>query len=263
MKIAIIGSEGYVGKGMVNLFKDHYEIVKNDINLLNSATKEEVNQCDLAVICVPTPMQKNGDCDWSIVEEIISWLFTPVIWVRSTIPPGTTEYLKETYKKRIVFSPEYMGEGKYWSPYKFHNDEKEIPFVVLGGDKQDTSYILDLLVPILGPTKEYRQTDSRTAEIVKYWENFYFALKIVFANEMYEVCKTFEVNYWEARDLWSLDPRVDRMHTAVFPNARGYGGKCLPKDTNALVKACAKEGYNAKFLKAIIENNERFYNQLG
>ena len=63
-KIAIIGALGYVGKGMVNFFKDHYEVISYDISLGDKCySKEIVNECDLAVICVPTETAQTGECD--------------------------------------------------------------------------------------------------------------------------------------------------------------------------------------------------------
>ena len=258
-RIAIIGSSGVVGTGMVIFFKDHYQVIKYDISLGgDNTTREQVNECDLAVITVPTPMEADGSCGTYIVEEVVGWLKTPVIWIRSTIAPGTTDILKLKYKKRIVFSPEYMGESKYWTGWKFHTDEKECPWFILGGDRKDTQYILDLIVPIVGPTKMYRQMDAIDAEVAKYMENIYFAMKVTFANEMRNACDALGANYWEVRDGWGLDPRVDKWHTAVFPNNPGFGGKCLPKDLNGFIRACEKVGYEPKFLKEIWNSNKRF-----
>lgn len=262
-RIAIVGASGYVGKGMVRFFKDHYPYVVQFDPILggDNATKEEVNKCDLAVVCVPTNMLEDGSCDVSIVERTINWVETPVIWIRSTIKPGTTDRLKNKYKKRIVFSPEYLGESKYESGFEFHTDEKKCPWFILGGDKEDTQYILDIIVPIVGPTKHFRQMGAIEAEVAKYMENIYFAMKVTFANEFYNACQKLGANYWEARDGWGLDPRVDKWHTAVFPNNPGFGGKCLPKDLNGFIKTCEKAGYEPKFLKEIWNSNRRFKNE--
>lgn len=257
-RIAIIGSQGYVGKGMVNFFKDHYRLVKYDPSLGDfNASKEEVNDCILAVICVPTPMEKNGACDTSIVENCVKWIKVP-IWIRSTVSPGTTARLVKRYNKKIVFSPEYLGESKYYTAWEFHNDEKKCPWFILGGSEEDCTYVLDIIVPIAGPTKHYRQMSAIDAEVAKYMENVYFAMKVTFANEMRRACDAFGSNYWEARDGWALDPRVDKMHTAVFPAAAGFSGKCLPKDLMGFIKSCEKAGYNPKFFKQIWNSNLEF-----
>lgn len=274
--IAVIGY-GYVGKAIVNLFKDHYRVVVLDNREIGEhehphdiKTKEiifvdnfaEVNKCDLGVICVPTPTKECEDefksCDVSLVEDIVKKIETPVILIKSTIEPGTTDKLKKETGKHIVFSPEYAGEGKYWSPYKFDRDMKECPFVVLGGDQEDRKYILDLLVPILGPVKTYYQVSAKEAEVIKYMENTYFGVKVIFANEMKNICDVLGVDYYAVRTGWALDPRVDPMHTMVFPGNGGFGGKCLPKDINAIIKASQKAGYEPEFLKEILRSNKRF-----
>lgn len=285
-QIAIIGF-GYVGKAIANLFRGHYKVATFDPNL-NEAQRTEYEKkygiffltgvewaraAKLIIICVPTPMGENNQCDISIVEKTIKQLAdfdkldrdrdrpkVPIL-VKSTIPPGTTDMLKEKYGKRIVFSPEYAGESKYWTPYAFHTDMKACPWLTLGGDPEDTSYILDLMVPILGPTKTYRQTTAKAAEMAKYVENTFYALKVTFCNEIYEICEKTGLDYHEVRDLWLLDPRVNKMHTSVFKDDRGWGGKCYPKDINALVEFSKKNGYDPKLLSQVIHSNKYFRNK--
>jgi UDPglucose 6-dehydrogenase len=258
-KIGIVGC-GYVGQRLKRFFEygNHYEVKIYDPSEKISNSKEEINQCELGVVCVPTPMKKDKSCDTSIVEESVAWLKTPVIWIRSTIAPGTTEYLKKTYKKRIVFSPEYLGVGSYWTPYQFHEKEEEIPYVILGGDRKDTQYVINIIAPIMGPVKKYHQTDSTTAEVVKYMENTFFGVKVTFVNEMYEICQVLGVDFYEVRDLWLCDPRINPMHTMVFKEARGFAGKCLPKDINGIVQASIKAGYTPELLIQVLKSNEKF-----
>ena len=261
LKVAILGSEGYVGKAFVNFF-DRYEIIKYDPVLKEkSATKQEVNSCFLSLIAVPTQMAKDGSCDTSIVEQSVKWLKTPLILIKSTIPPSTTERLKKKYKKRIVFSPEYLGEGKYTTPfwkYPHPTDVKWHDFMIVGGDRKDTNEIIEIVQPILGPNCRYYQTDATSAEMVKYAENSWAGQKVVFCNELYEICEVFGVDYREMREMFLLDGRVERIHTSVFKHKRGYSGKCLPKDINAIVYASKKAGYRPRLLEEVIRSNRRF-----
>lgn len=254
-KIAIIGALGHVGQAMASLFqgKEGYQVVSYDLSI---GTKKEVNQCNLAIICVPTPTGKDDTCDISAVEKTVVWLKTPLILIKSTVAPGTTEYLKGKYRKRIVMSPEYYGQSHYFQPKEWQT--AEWPYIIVGGDKKDCNEVLDFFTPILGPTKSYFITDATTAEVVKYWENIFGAMKVTFVNEMYEICKKFGVSYHEARELWAQDPRVNRNHTSVFVGNRGFSGKCFPKDLSALIRASEKAGYDPKFLKEIQRSNERF-----
>ncbi len=260
-KILVVGM-GYVGNVVFDFFKDHYEVTGYD-KYREGYTDKPEGHFDLAVVSVPTQPKEDGSCDTSVVEEVLRWIDADVVLLRSTVPPGTTDMLKEKTGKRIVFSPEYSGESKYWSPYTFVNNEKEIDFYIFGGDKEDCQFVIDLYVPVAGPTKKYRMTDARIAEVVKYMENTYFAWKTHFAAEMKHICDAVKVPYWEVRDLWALDPRVDPMHTAVFPGNYGFGGKCLPKDSLAMLNWSRAAGYNPEILAAIINKNIEYRKDKG
>lgn len=273
MKKVVVLGYGYVGKAAVDMVRNHYETlvvnpsvpqVPEGVQYIGDptaeATRAYANTADMAIIAVPTPSREDGGCDTSIVESLLEWLDVPVILIKSTVEPGTTERLVAKYGKRIVMSPEYIGEGKYYVTPRmdFQKDMIKTPFLIVGGEEESRRLVLDMLVPILGPEKTYFQCESREAEIIKYMENTYFATKITFAQEMYEICRALGVDWYKVWQGWSLDPRVDVMHTAVFPDARGFSGKCLPKDTNGLVKAALGAGYRPDFLIEMIRSNGRF-----
>lgn len=255
-KIAIIGM-GIVGKGMERLFIDHFKIVIYDPYQPNeTSTKEAVNECDLAIICVPTPMKEDGSCDTSIVEECVSWLETPLILIKSTVPPETTRDLCIKYKKEVCFSPEYMGESKNFTPFWKYPDPKEArthTFVIVGGGR--ASEILNYFMKVMAVETHYVSCTSVEAELVKYMENSFFATKVAFCNEYYDIARVFKVDYKKIREMWLLDSRVNPNHTLVFEDLRGFGGKCFPKDISAIVKASEEKGYSPTILKAVIQSN--------
>jgi UDPglucose 6-dehydrogenase len=269
-KVAVVGY-GYVGKAIADFFKDHFEViaydpfvkaskVENGITL--SHDKNEVNRCDLAVVSVPTPMGKNGVVDLSIINEVMSWLDTKHILVKSTVPPGTVKNLIKKTGKKIAFSPEYIGEGKYevffWKGYPDPTNMKRHEFMIIGGERKTTSAILEFFKTVLGAEPVYLQTDSTTAELAKYMENSFLATKVTFCNEFKEIADAFGVDYDELRELWLRDGRMGRSHTAVFKDKRGFGGKCLPKDVNGIVKASEAAGYTPKLIKEVLASNKRF-----
>lgn len=218
----------------------------------------QINDCDLAVICVPTPRTDDGRCDTSIVKAVMSWLRTPHILLKSTVDVGTTDSINAEFGTQVVFSPEYCGESTYWTPYKFHTDIKETPFFIFGGPATECSKMVDFFMPVCGPTKQYRVTEASTAEMVKYMENTFFATKIAYCYEVAEVCRTLGIDYNQARELWLLDPRINPMHTAVFEtNDRPFSGKCLPKDLSALVTRAREGGYEASLLQEVLDTNDR------
>lgn len=272
MKPNIIGvvGYGYVGKAMVEFFRTHYQVFIYDPEyvmqcpaldnayFVESIEKLNSMNCDVTAVCVPTPMGEDGSCDTHLVEETVKNIDARVILIKSTIPPGTTDRLIKETGKRIVFSPEFAGESKYWSPYKFDKDMKEMPYVILGGESGDTAKVVDIFIKILGPKKNYWQTEAKVAEMVKYMENVFFATKVTFVNEMFEICEAVGVDYRKVRELWIQDPRVEPMHTAVFVDARGYGGKCFPKDVSALVSFSEKAGYKPELISEVMKSNVRF-----
>ena len=131
-------------------------------------------------------------------------------------------------------------------------------FFIFGGDKRDTRELVDLYSEISGPTKVYRQTDAKSAEVAKYMENGFFSLKTVFCYEIDQICKSVGVDYNEVRELWLLDPRMGASHTCVFKSKYNpYDGKCLPKDIAALIYTSKKSGYNPEFLEEIVKSNRR------
>lgn len=257
MKIAIIGGTGYVGKAYASLFPDAVLYSRH------VGTKEGVNKCDLAIICLPTAMKDDGSVDTSLVEDAVKWLETPLILIKSTIPPGTTKRLKAETGKRICHSPEYVGEGGYYIPfwmYPHPTEPKHHSFMIIGGDRIDREEILEAFLPILGATKTYFQVDETTSELIKYMENCAIATKVTLCNEFYNIAKAFGVSYSDVREGFVLDERQGKMFTAVYKDRRGFDGKCLPKDLNGIIKASTKAGYNPLFLRAVWNNNERIKN---
>lgn len=265
MKIAIVGN-GYVGKAYKKFFPDAImydrHLVDDDGNQTDN--RFEVNECDLAIVCVPTKMNEDGSCDTSIVTQVVTWLQTDLILIKSTIPPGTTKELKKMTQKRICHSPEYVGEGGYFVPFWQYPDPTEPKyhsFMIIGGDPQDREDILQFFYPVLGPTKTYYQVDETTSELIKYMENAAIATKVTFCNEFYNIAKAFGVNYSQVREGFVLDSRQGENFTVVYKKRRGFDGKCLPKDMNGILKASTSAGYKPKFLEDVLKNNERIINE--
>lgn len=259
-RICVIGN-GYVGKAMVKLLDDRYIVHIKEIE----DDYRFVNESDLAIVCVPTEMKEDGTCDISIVQKVIKESNAPMYLIKSTVPPGTTELLSKLYNKSIVFSPEYIGEGNYPTPYwngiPHSTDMKLHEFLIVGGYKNDTNYIIDIFSPVLGPYCKYMQTDSTSAELVKYMENTYLATKVAFCHEFSRIVETFDKDYKEVRELFLLDKRCERGSTIVFENKLGYGGKCLPKDISAIYNAAKDQGFKSNFLKQVMDTNEELKNE--
>lgn len=247
--VAIVGY-GAVGRALHELFP---EAVPYD-EPLGIGTREDVNRCRFAFVAVPTPQTSDGSCDTSIVENVVSWIESDVIIIRSTVSVGTTEALVEKTGKRIVFQPEY-GPGE--TPDHPFQSLRSIRWIVLGGNRPDTILVTDLYKRVFNASISIHQTDARTAELTKYMENCFLALKVTFCNEFYDIAGALGVDYNEMRELWLLDPRMDRTHSFVLPDSRGFGGKCLPKDLSAIIQASAQAGFMPGLLEAVQQVNAR------
>lgn len=282
MKRTIITLYGYgfVGKALFNFFKDHYDLIVVDPHLNEPAKtlitgaghlnfesykamrSTGIDPSDYAVIAVPTEPRDDGSCDTSIVESILRESQHGSYLVKSTVTPGTTERLVFETGKRIAMSPEWIGEGNYeikwWKGQPHPTNMRLHDFHIFGGAREVTKEWVDIYLPIAGPSVTYAQTTALTAEITKYTENIWGAMKVTWANEMYEICERLGVDWREVRELWALDGRVEKMHTAVFPMKRGWSGKCYPKDLMALIKRMQREGYEPELLKEVVRTNARF-----
>jgi len=245
--VAIVGF-GAVGRGLKQLFPD---AVAYDPPL-GIGSRDEVNACDYAMIAVPTPGLPDGSADVSAVEESISWIECPHIVLRSTVPVGTTDRLRERTGKSVVFQPEY---GPAETPDHPFNDLRKVRWIILGGERGDTVPVANLYKTVFNSDVAIHQTDARTAELTKYMENAFLALKVAFCNEFFDLAETHGVDYNELREMWLLDPRIGRSHTFVFPDSRGFGGRCLPKDLDALIAGARAAGYEPELLAAAADAN--------
>lgn len=250
--VGIVGY-GWLGKHMHSLFPEAYIY---DLGL-NIGSKEEVNGCDIAFIGVPTPNKLDGSLDTSIVEDIVSWCTCPLIVIRSTLNPGTVDSLTVRYKKRIVVQPEYLGETVNHPLL----DSKTRPFLIIGGNKQDTRQLIDLYTGVYNANITIRQVTAREAEVIKLSENRAIAFKVSQCQELYDVCEAAGIDYYTVRDaVYSDDPRFNLWWTFVFPDNRGMNSKCLPKDLYAWTAWAESVGYNARISKAILFKNKEWIN---
>jgi UDPglucose 6-dehydrogenase len=247
MRVGIVGF-GHVGKAMQSLFPK--AVVYDEP--LQQGTREAANACEVAFVCVPTPSLPGGACDTSIVEEVIGWLDAQVIVIRSTVPVGFTDSQKDRTGKRIVFQPEYYGETVD-HPFA---DLKSRSWLTFGGDAADVAPVIRAFQQSYNAEVKIRRTDARTAELAKYMENCFLALKVTFCNEFFDIAGAYGVDYNELREVWLEDPRMGRSHTFVYEDKRGYGGKCLPKDISALIEFASEKRVNVELMQAVQAKNK-------
>lgn len=250
-KVGVVGG-GVVGNAVVKLCGP--DTVVYDPKPGGSTDKNAINKCDVVFVCVPTPMKSDGSCDTAIVEEVVSWIAAPLIVLRSTVKPGTTQRLCKQYSKHVVFQPEYLGE----TPAHMFGNMAERSFIVLGGATEDVSRVADIYKHYYNAMVYFYFCDAVTAEVAKYMENSFYAVKVTFVNEFFDIAQAHGVDFNVLREMWLADTRISRDHTFVYPDTRGFSGKCLPKDVNAIVHSCREHGYEPRLMDATLKINEQF-----
>ncbi|MFQ5803759.1 MAG: nucleotide sugar dehydrogenase, partial [Candidatus Methylomirabilales bacterium] len=202
-----------------------------------SDVREALAGVDIVFLCVGTPSGPDGSMDDVFLKEaaedisrVISDDPRPIIVVKSTVVPGTTEKvvrpILEASDKRfgLGVNPEFLREGHALED-TLHPDR-----IVLGVDGPDTAKRLRALYAhVACPIVE---TDLTTAEAIKYATNAFLATKVAFANDLANLCQTFGISYDEVIQAVALDPRVNSRF--LVPGV-GFGGSCFPKDVRALV----------------------------
>lgn len=218
---------------------------------------DEINKCDVTFVCVPTNQLEDGSCDTSIVEETVGWLETPLIIIRSTVKPGTTHCLLMRFpEKHIVFMPEYIGETV---AHPLIN-ENERTFLIFGGVREDCVQAYRVFQSVYNSSVRVMFMETVEAELVKYMENTAIGTMVTLCNEFYNICQALGVDYEVVREGFLLDPRMSRYFTFVYPDNRGFSGKCLPKDLNAICESSKSFGYDPEFIRAVLKNNDRIRN---
>lgn len=266
MKIGIIGN-GFVGQAIVHGFTLHSSdilIYDKDPKRSTHSLSELVLYSDVVFICVPTPMFESGECDLSIVEDVVDEIMykhpltyrrkNQVLVIKSTVVPGTTENLAAKYPEmNFVFNPEFLTERK--ARLDFINTAR----IVLGGNNADALKKVEDLYRLRFPYTTIIKTDFGTAQLIKYMANCFFATKVSFMNEMYQICQAIEGDWDKALEGFITDGRIGNSHIDVpgHDGDFGFGGKCFPKDLNAMIKRAEELGVSPDVMKGAWEKNKQ------
>jgi UDPglucose 6-dehydrogenase len=201
-------------------------------------------------VCLPTPMYEDGAADLSIVEEVLSQLAEipgeRIAVVKSTVPPGSTEKWNQKFGEqglRVVFNPEFLTERSALEDMRNQNR------IILGGKRPELDLVKQVFVSAF-PSIPIIKTDSSTAEMVKYFANTFFSVKVSFANEMKQICDAAGIDYDKVVEYASQDERIGKSHWHVpGPDGHlGFGGHCFPKDINAMIAKARELGVEPKIL---------------
>jgi len=257
--IGLVG-RGFIGEAFYEHMKDFYDVKvwDTDPSKCNVESLEElVHRTSYIFVSVPTPMNlKTGECDTSIVEDIISKInfiatTDKIVVIRSTVPPGTCKRLdKSPNGVSVVFNPEFLTEANHIQDFKTQDR------VVLGGNALPCAHIAHLYSYAF-PDAYIAMLDWTSAEMVKYTANTFLATKVTFANEIKQICDKLNISYDDMIRVVKMDSRLGTSHWSVpGPDGHlGFGGTCFPKDINALIAHAKKLKVKVPLLEAVWKKN--------
>jgi len=227
--ILIIG-HGYVGQAVSSIFEnDSVSIIdpKYNNNTIHNFSQE---QFDLVFVCVDTPKNENFKVLDLVLSEADKNLQKGTIVVcKSTATPNFYSLAEKKYKNiKILHCPEYLS---HWNNI---SDFKHQEFIIIGGDKDASRKTSRVLQSRLKYVKNVRITDIKTAALVKYSENAFLALKVTFANELFNTHKALgcKSDFKDFTEMLGLDSRIGKSHFQVpgRDGKYGWGGHCFEKD---------------------------------
>lgn len=231
------------------------------------STEEAVMGSDVSLLCVGTPSRPNGSLDLSAVEAVARQIGAVLatkesyhsVVIRSTVLPGTladlvVPALEQASGKKLVdafgvaSNPEFMREGS--AVADFNNPAK----TVIGAEDEITrKRLLELYEGLPGQTIV---TEPRLAELVKYTDNTWHALKVAFGNEIGNICKAAGVDSHELMKVFFADTKLNISSAYLLPGF-AFGGSCLPKDVRAINAYAVQHDVEAPLLKSLMPSNKQ------
>lgn len=254
MNIGVIGV-GVVGSAVKHgLERIGHNVSVYDIKFPETSVNN-VLAAELIFICVSTPSLADGSCDVTRVERVVTELdehnYAGVVAIKSTVVPGTTDRLAQKTKLRLVFCPEFLRERAAIIDFVENHD-----VCVIGTPDEDAFEVVKRAHGTL--PKQVFRVSTTEAELAKYFSNTFNALRIVFANEFFEVCRALGANYTNIKNVMVQRYNIEDSYLECNENYRGYAGVCLPKDTVAFMKLVDALGLDIKLFHAIVEENKKF-----
>jgi GDP-mannose 6-dehydrogenase len=244
------------------------EVAVKDGRLRATANVDEAVQgSEMSLICVGTPSQLNGSLDLKYIRRVCEEIGAAlkkksdfhVVVARSTMLPGSMRSvviptLEEFSGKKagqgfgVCINPEFLREGT--AVYDFYNPPKTVigEIDTRSGDLLASVY-KDLKAPLI-------RTSIETAEMVKYTDNVWHALKVGFANEIGNVCKALSIDGHKVMEVFCQDTKLNLSPYYMKPGF-AFGGSCLPKDVRALTYKAKSLDVDVPILNAILPSNER------
>lgn len=244
-----------------------------DLGRLKATQNSEwaVLNSDLSFVCVGTPSNANGSLNTDYIERVCEDISKGlasknayhIIVVRSTLLPGSTEELIQPILEEcsgktagidfgLGYNPEFLREGISIHDF-FHP-----PYTVIGGDDAKVIEAVKQVYSMLDAPLIV--VPFKVAEMVKYVNNTFHALKVTFANEIGTICKQQNIDSHQVMEIFCMDRKLNLSPYYLKPGF-AFGGSCLPKDLRALLYHSRKLDVHPLLLEAILPSNEFQINQ--
>jgi len=234
------------------------DLIRRNIGKNLKATtdiRETLENSEIGIICVGTPLNYDNKTDTSrivkVFDEIVMNVNKPyTIVVRSTVPPGTISSLRERVgdkKINVIMNPEFLREGSAVDDF-FDPD-----LIVIGTSNKDA--LGDIMHMYRGIKGKFMLTDEKTAEMIKYVNNSWHALKIAFTNEISSVASKKGIDPNNLMQVFCGDEKLN-ISTKYHKPGFAYGGSCLTKDPEALISMAHLDGLNIPLIQALKKSNE-------
>jgi UDPglucose 6-dehydrogenase len=255
VRIGIIGL-GYVGSAILNSLTDRFiDLVIIDPDKGYNSTYNDLAGTEAVFVCVPTPRDDDGNCNTSILEDVLDRLrnirYTGVIISKCTAPPNAYQKLNEQYPN-LVHVPEFLTASDAMRDYLNGS------FAIIGGSIKAYMNEAERFTKISQQNlKTIVHCDIGEAALTKYAINSFLATKVVFMNELRGLAVASGLDYDVIAEMISLDKRIGHSHMKVpgTDGTFGFGGHCLPKDTEALLALSKDLGVTMQVLEAALKKN--------
>lgn len=254
MNIGIVGL-GTVGRALKHGFERLGHTVRVHDRKLNTKIWDLLDT-EIIYICVPTPPGSLGACHTGIVEGVVEELrdYRGVVAIKSTIEPGTTERLQKQYPEmKLCHVPEFLRASSPETDFV-----ERLRVLVIGCTP--TSWF-DSVARVINSHGRYPRkvvtATSTEAELIKYMYNAFNALRIVFADEFWQLCRREGADFQKIKDVFVDLEGIPNAYMDIAENFRGkFGGACLPKDLKAILAYARSVGVEMNLLEAVEKAND-------
>lgn len=234
---------GIIGYGIVGK-ATHKSVVKSNSVVIHdtklNTNVSELSQCDVIFFCIPTVTQSDVDSIQHYITEIHQINKECEFVIRSTVPIGSSRVIQQSVDASVFYMPEFLRDRSWES------DCLKRPFILGSHNHASPSWL---------SADEFLLCSFEEAESIKMLSNNISAMKVVFANHMYDIAQCVDADYEKIVTLYKQIEHVDQHYISVSENLRGFGGKCLPKDLDFLLETFNQLGLEQSLFTAIKKDN--------